>query len=353
MRSVDLMKEPAMAATRLTRRVFVPVLVGTLAIALPASASALVTAPAGAPVVWSQLGGGPRHSGYNPAETVLTPSTVPALQQRWATATGGTVAWPPAVAGGVVYASSFGHKVFALRADTGQVRWTRGVGADYPIAPAVGLGKVYVVAGRTLRALDASSGAVRWTRTFGYPVTAPVLAGGTVYLAGQGKILAINASTGARRWTSKNLGDAIESAPAVQGGVVYAGVRDGHVIALNASDGSQLWSFFAGLDRAIFVYPVVANSSVYAVTEGGNVIALDPRTGAQRWVRTGLAGTPVAGGGGVVYGAGGRTAWALDARTGATIWTASLPADAHGAPVVAGSVVYLPTSRGGVAALNA
>jgi outer membrane protein assembly factor BamB len=55
----------------------------------------------------------------------------------------------------------------------------------------------------------------------------------------------------------------------------------------------------------------------------------------------------------VVYAANGRTASALDARTGATIWTATLPADAHGAPVVAGSVLYVPTYPGSTTALNA
>jgi outer membrane protein assembly factor BamB len=337
---------------RLTRRLVLPALaVGMLAVAVPASASALMTN--GSPVVWSQLGGGPRHSGYNPAETVLTPATVPALTQRWARDTGGTVAWPPAVVGGVVYASSFGHKVFALRADTGKVLWSRGTGTDLPIAPAVGGGKVYVVANRTLRALDAGTGAVRWSRTFSSTVTAPVLSGSTVYVAALGKIVAVNAGTGARRWTSPDLGDAVESSPTVQDGVVYAGVRNGHVIALRASDGTQLWSYFAGLNRSIFAYPVLANGSVYAVTQGGNVVALDSGTGALRWSRDGLADASVAGGGGVVYGAGGSTAWALNASTGATLWTAGMPGNANGSPVVAGSVLYVPTYPGGVAAFNA
>src|SRR5436305_1023030 len=338
----------------LTRRLALPALaVGMLAVTVPASASALTSAPSGTSVVWSQLGGGPRHSGYNPAETVLTPATVPGLKQRWARSTGGTVAWPPAVVGGVVYASSFGHEVFALRADTGRVLWSHGVGTDLPIAPAVGGGKVYVVANRTLRALDAGTGAVRWSRTFASTVTAPVLSAGTVYVAGQGRIIALNATTGARRWTSPDLGDAVESSPAVQDGVVYAGVRNGHVVALRATDGTQLWSYFAGLDRSIFVYPVLANGCVYAVTQGGNVVALDPGTGALRWSRDGLADASVAGGGGVVYGAGGSTAWALNAGTGATIWTAGMPGNANGAPVVGGGVLYVPTYPGGVAAFNA
>jgi outer membrane protein assembly factor BamB len=338
---------------RLTRRLFVPVLALAVAASTYGVTQTAGAATAPAAPVWSQLGGGPRHSGYNPAETVLTPATVPALTQRWAVPTGGAVGWPPAVVGGVVYASSFGHKVYAVRADTGKVLWTRAVGTGYPIAPAVGQGRVYVVASRTLRALDATTGAVKWTRTFSYDVTAPTFTDGTVYLAGAGKILAFNATTGARRWTSQNLGDAIESTPAVQDGIVYAGLRSGRLYALKTTDGSQLWSYFAGLDRAIYVNPVLANSSVYAVTEGGNVVALNPTTGVLLWSRDGLASGPVAAGGGVIYTAGQGSASALDARTGATLWTASLPGNAMGAPVIAGSVLYVSTYPGGVAALNA
>src|SRR5207248_10290158 len=115
-----------------------------------------------------------------------------------------------------------------------------------------------------------------------------------------------------------------------------------HVVALRASDGTQLWSYFAGLDRSVFAYPVLANGSVYAVTQGGNVVALDPGTGAPRWSRDGLADVSVAGGGGVVYGAGGSTAWALNAGTGATIWTAGMPGNANGAPVVGGGGRVFP-----------
>ncbi len=340
--------------SRISRRTLLFASVGTIAIAVQVSAPvAALGATIEATPVWSQLGGGPRHSSYNSSESLLTPSTVAALHSKWMVPTGGTVAWPPAVVNGVVYTSSFGHKVLATRADTGKVLWTRSVGTDFPLTPAVGPGRVYVVVGRTLRALDANTGAVKWTRSFRHTITAPVVDNGTVYLAGQGKVQAFRRDTGARRWTSANLGDAIESSPAVSNGVVYAGVRNGRVYALKSADGSQLWSFFAGLDRSIFMYPVVANAAVYAVTSGGNIIALNPTTGAQLWTGNGLAAASVAAGGGVVYSANGNTATALDAATGTTLWTASITDTTNGAPLFAGGVVYLPTYPGSVTALDA
>src|SRR2546427_12858873 len=116
---------------RMARRCLVAALVVTVAVVAPVSASALTagSGAAQAAPVWSQLGGGPRHSGYNPLETTLTPSTVPGLKQRWATPTGGTSGWPAAIVGGGVYVGSR-HHAGALRADTGQGLLTPGGGAE-------------------------------------------------------------------------------------------------------------------------------------------------------------------------------------------------------------------------------
>jgi hypothetical protein len=71
---------------------------------------------------WAQFRYGPRHSGDNPFENVLTPGNVSGLGQAWAAATGGAITSSPAVAGGVVYVGSFNslwEKLYAFNAATG------------------------------------------------------------------------------------------------------------------------------------------------------------------------------------------------------------------------------------------
>ena len=103
------------------------------------------------------------------------------------------------------------------------------------------------------------------------------------------------------RWALATSG-AVESSPAVAGGVVYIGSDDGHVYALKAATGARLWAYDTGA-------PVVSSPAVS---------------------------------GGVVYvGAGNGTVYALRTATGARVWSRALGATVVSSPAVAGGLVYV------------
>ena len=62
------------------------------------------------------------HKGVNPYENVLSPATVPRIDENWSFTTGGPVASTPAVVSGVVYVSSDNGWVNGLNASTGAKR---------------------------------------------------------------------------------------------------------------------------------------------------------------------------------------------------------------------------------------
>jgi hypothetical protein len=104
---------------------------------------------------WAQEGNGPTHLRTNPAETVLSPTTVTGLGQAWSAPVGETRAGP-VVVDGVVYAGSVDGRVHALDAATGASIWSVATTGEIRGSPAVAGGLVYVGCGSgALRALDA------------------------------------------------------------------------------------------------------------------------------------------------------------------------------------------------------
>ena len=112
-----------------------------------------------------------------------------------------------------------------------------------------------------------------WSFTTGAAVeSSPAVVGGVVYVGSyDDDVYALNAATGAKLW-SYTTGNVVESSPAVAGGVVYVGSIDGNVYALNAATGAKLWAYATGGD--VFSSPAVAGGVVYVGSIDGNVYAL-------------------------------------------------------------------------------
>ncbi len=132
------------------------------------------------------------------------------------------------------------------------------------------------------------------------------------------------------------------SSPAVANGVVYVGILDGNVYALNASTGTTLWSYATGAGRFLTSSPAVANGVVYIMPydpsyygSGNNLYALNASTGAQLWSSPlfgkfssrslGIESSTPAVVNGVVYiGSGVSNLYALNASTGALLWSSPI-----------------------------
>lgn len=82
-------------------------------------------------------------------------------------------------------------------------------------------------------------------------------------------------------------GPGATSTPVVLDGVVYTGLWDGRVLALDATTGAERWAVELGEDHVVDASLAVHGDTVYAPTGGGDLVALDRDTGDSRWrVRT-------------------------------------------------------------------
>ena len=151
----------------------------------------------------------------------------------------------PAVAGGVVYATSADGHIYAFKTRGGKPYWKNKVSVHERSSPAVANGVVYVGAfDGTVYAVKADTGVLLWrTRTDGY-ASSPAVAQNMVFVAGKKNLYAFRTEDGALIWSVPTGGYA--TSPAVANGLVYVGLEDGNLYALNSDNGTLLWSGYTG-----------------------------------------------------------------------------------------------------------
>lgn len=196
---------------------------------------------------------------------------------------------------------------------------------------------------------------LQWAYSFGERVEVevhPVLANGVLYVGVMnGEMHAINASTGASIWVQRP-GGPIAHTAAIIGGQVFFGSLDGNVYALSAANGSTSWVFPTG--GPVVSAPAVVDGRVFIGSNDGNLYALDAQSGAEIWrVSTGgpVVSSPAVSQGRVYFGSEDLHARAADAVTGELLWSTQLyGAGMHNThPVVSdnGQVVIFVTVKPG------
>jgi len=166
---------------------------------------------------------------------------------------------------------------------------------------------------------------------------APVVGGGSLFVVDtNGAVNAFDAATGARRWTHQiEVGAKLRDA-AFGGGVSYAGGRvyatngTGEVVALDATNGSELWKVKpAGPLRGA---PTIAFNNVFVMTQDNQIYALDIANGNVVWNdaasqgEAGLFGvaSPAAGQGSVIAGYSTGELAAYRYENGRNLWSDAL-----------------------------
>jgi outer membrane protein assembly factor BamB len=314
---------------------------------------------------WAQFAFDPDHVGYNPYETILSPTTVGNVVLTWSYAIPeGFPPGPPAVSGGVLYVGAENtslqqYAVYALDAGTGNFIWKSRTAGPPQGSPAVAFGLGYVVAGNVY-AFDANTGALAWQSHDSNCLYSPTLVSGTVYVVCDSNVVyALNAETGTPFWQYSTKGR-INSSPAVDNGMLYVNSGDGNVYALNASTGAVIWQQQLGASLAppttLSGYAgdqAVSNGVLYLGVRN-HFYALNASTGAKIWSSAFALGPYSAGvapaiANGVVYVPVPEFGflYALDAGTGAQLWRyQAYNSGALASPVVANGVVYVSSATG-------
>ena len=302
---------------------------------------------------------------------------------RWRHATGAAVASTPAVTNGLVFINGNDGRFRAVTAADGRLAWSFAAGAPIPLKWGYESGEIYtsspaidgsaVVFGSQdghVYALDARTGRERWRfRTGGRVYASPAIAAGTVYAADQaGNVFALSLTSGREIWrfategTRLNSADwgydrtTIQSSPAVAGGAVYVGARDGFLYAIDRATGAQRWRHDHKVSW-VNSSPAVSDGLVYAGSSDGRFVqAVDTATGEERWraKAQGIVWASPAVDNALVYvGEGDGTMYALDKRTGQEAWRYRVGHRLFSSPLVEDGRLYFGSDDGGIYAVNA
>ncbi len=196
---------------------------------------------------------------------------------------------------------------------------------------------------------------LQWAYAFGERVEVeaqPVLADGVIYQGVMnGEMHAIDALSGEEIWIAQH-GGPIPHTAAVVDGLVYYGSLDGKVYALDAESGDLEWSFATG--GPVVSAPAVVDGLVYIGSTDGRLYALDAESGEKAWeVLTGgpVVSSPAVSRGKVFFGSEDLTARAADARSGKVLWESKVSGQGmrNTHPVVSddGAVVIFQTVKPG------
>jgi outer membrane protein assembly factor BamB len=299
---------------------------------------------------WSQLQGGPEHTGDNPSISDLRGATVKGLSQLWHNTLDGAATTNSSsigVSGGVIYIGSSTNSLNAVDATSGATLWSRYIDSDSTVdnSPAIVDGLViFTTNNGELSALNASTGSSVWGTSPPGGDASPAVVSGVVY-AGGTKLFAYDETTGTPLWSAPLGSGSASSAPAVDTAANEAviGSMSDAVYAVNTTNGDPDWTFQTA--NEVVATPVIANGIVYVGDLSGNMYALNEQTGAVVWtVNVGPSSegfpTQVAVAAGTVYATTAfQQLYAFDAATGHQVW--SEPVNSDRAPIVANGLIYL------------
>jgi len=217
----------------------------------------------------------------------------------------GAVDGAPAVAEGRVYVGSRDETVYALDADTGNEAWRfEEPTATVRASPTYHDGIIYIGAGidleplgernndNTLYAIDADTGDEIWRfDTTGRADISPAVANGTVYIGTaeefqeddewetRGTLHAIDIETGEEEWNYHDPDTNISSAPTVVDGMVCFGVSG--LVAVDAETGDQEWQ--VGDPAVARSAPTSRDGVVYVGMDDAMLYAVDAASGEVAW----------------------------------------------------------------------
>ena len=297
---------------------------------------------------WPQAGGYATHAMRNVAFNKAQPT------RKWTRdiGKGATKRMPlsaaPIMANDRVYTLNNEAEVTAVLAETGKKIWTTDIlksGEDEVViggGVAFSGGRIFATNGfNEVVAIDAGSGEILWRTATKTPIrAAPAALPDKVFVTTMdNETLALNAYDGTQIWSHRGLssGAAVFGAatPALTRDAVITAYSSGEIYALQMGTGTPLWSEnLAPLARAagttgfsdIRALPIVDSNIVYAASYSNRLSAIDSRTGKQLWqVPLGSGSTPWVSGNRLFMVDSLGTMISVDHANGQVIWQVDLP----------------------------
>lgn len=173
----------------------------------------------------------------------------------WSFQTGDVVHSSPAISNGKVYIGSWDSYLYCLDARTGQKQWDFQTGIDTVNFNQVGIQSSPMIDDSTVYfgcrdahvyALDAISGELKWKKfnNYSWIIASPVVDEKNIYYTTSDsyQFNVLNKHTGDSLYTLPTKGFGFSS-PILVNGMVYYGVFNGDLVAVNAKTQSEAWRF--------------------------------------------------------------------------------------------------------------
>jgi outer membrane protein assembly factor BamB len=290
------------------------------------------------------------------------PATVP--RPVWMFDAGAPLWAGVTLADGIVYAGGDDGVLHAVEASTGQPLWSfRAGGAIRCRVTVKGRDLFFQADDGHLYRLDRATGAprlkVRILETpivrrslegpesrFDHDASEVIEAGGLLFVGmHDGRLLALDPATGARRWEFAT-GESILAAPAIAGGRIYFGSFDHHVYALEAKTGRLLWKKDTG--APVVSTPAVDGGRVIVGSRSYDLFGLGPKTGDVLWNRYFWfswveSSAAIRNGTAYLGSSDGALLSAYETRGGRPVWRTDAGGWAWGQPAVTAERVYIGT----------
>jgi outer membrane protein assembly factor BamB len=246
---------------------------------------------------------------------------------------------PAALDGDTAYVPLRTGQFVAVDLATARVRWTTDIAVG--AAPAAGDGLVFVPQADALAAV-AADGSRRWRLPVAGGFSAPLLwkAGWLVAAANNGDVLCLRARDGHILWTTR-VTSPVRGRPALTADRVYVSLEDGRVVSHDLATGTVIWEQTLGGTPG----PVLAlDDRIFVGSADKFFYCLDADGGKRKWrwrMGAGIIGQPVLDDQHVYFVALDNVLRALHRWNGSQRWKQGLPVRPSGAPLLAGSILYV------------
>ena len=189
-------------------------------------------------------------------------------------------------------------------------------------------------------ALDRETGDQRWTRGLG-SAWPPVVDGSRLFVAASDAIHALDPATGTSYWRAPIAGQLL-APPAAAGGLLIVLTAMEGLLALRVEDGAAAWQQALGVSEGPAAL-LVDRDAIYASLDGGRVVRASLRDGRPIWERTlpGTLGPPAIARDRVLVGSTDNYLYALDAGDGDVEWRYRAGNDVVGAAAKADDIFFV------------
>lgn len=253
----------------------------------------------------------------------------------------------------LVFLTTHSNGIHAIDTDSGTVQWTsEGQLTGVQSAPVVANGRVYVGVNRGpygVSAYDALDGSRLWSGRVGDVKTTPVIDGARGYVGNSGgNLVAFDAENGEQLWTFSGNGR-FTSTPALSAGTVYAAGEEGDVYAVEAETGERVWEERVTVEDEIQTPVAVGKNNVYLTSGRATLHAVDISSGTTKWEKGSLQGYGVTGPvvqGDQVYVADDNALVSFSATDGTVNWRYKPESGTPTNAAISGSTAYVGNGSG-------